>query len=83
MVFVRYGHIGDLNEEFLFCYDLELTTKGEDVLEKRYEFFEAEGLDWHNLCGVCTQGPLQCLDLDQASGPSLKGKLQMPVLFVA
>ena len=34
MVFVRYVHSGDLKEEFLFCDDLELTTKGEGVLEK-------------------------------------------------
>ena len=66
-MFVRYVHNGDLKEEFLFCDDLELTTKGENVLEKLSEFFDAEDLDWCNLCGVCTEGSLQCLGLDQAS----------------
>ena len=67
MVFIRYIHSGDLKEEFLFCDDLELTTKGKYVLEKLSEFFEAEGLDSRNLCAVCTDGALQCLGLDHAS----------------
>ncbi|XP_063584632.1 protein FAM200C-like [Penaeus indicus] len=56
LAFVRYVHDEDLKEEFLFCEPLEQSTKGEDVMQKLTEFFEAEGLDWGNLCGICTDG---------------------------
>ena len=56
LAFVRYVHDEDLKEEFLFCEHLELPTKGEDVMQKITEFFEAGGLDWGNLCGICTDG---------------------------
>ena len=67
MVFVKFVHSGDLKEEFIFCDDFELTTKGEYVLEKLSEFVDAKGLDWRNLSGIYTDGPLQCLEFDQAS----------------
>ena len=67
MVFVRYVHSVDLKEEYLCCDGFELTTKGEDVLEKLSEFVDAEGLYWRSRCGVCTDGSLQCLGLNQAS----------------
>uniref|UniRef100_A0A0P4VR47 Uncharacterized protein n=1 Tax=Scylla olivacea TaxID=85551 RepID=A0A0P4VR47_SCYOL len=56
LAFVRYVHDEDLKEEFLFCEPLEQSTKGEDVMQKLTEFFESEGLDWDNLCGICTDG---------------------------
>ncbi|XP_063872897.1 zinc finger BED domain-containing protein 5-like [Scylla paramamosain] len=56
LAFVRYVHDEDLKEEFLFCEPLEQSTKGEDVKQKLTEFFESEGLDWGNLCGICTDG---------------------------
>ena len=40
----------------MFCEPLELSTKGEDVMQKITEVFEAKGLDWGNLCGICTDG---------------------------
>ncbi|XP_063889743.1 protein FAM200C-like [Scylla paramamosain] len=52
----QYVHDEDLKEEFLFCEPLEQSTKGEDVMQKLTEFFESEGLDWGNLCGICTDG---------------------------
>lgn len=56
LAFVRHVHGEDLKEEFLFCEPLEQSTNGEDVMQKITEFFEAEGLDWGNLCGKCTDG---------------------------
>lgn len=56
LAFVRYVHDEDLKEEFLFCEPLEQSTKGEDVMQKLTEFFESDGLDWGNLCGICTDG---------------------------
>ena len=57
-VFARYVHSGDMTETFLFCNEFEVTAKGEDVMEKLTEFFEAEDLEWCNLYEVCTDGQL-------------------------
>lgn len=56
LVFVKYIHSDDIKEEFLFCSALETTTKGEDIMEKINTFFETGGLQWKNVCGVCTDG---------------------------
>ena len=56
MAFVRYAHGEGMKKEFLFCETLDESTKGEDVMQKLTEFFESEGLDWGNLCGICTDG---------------------------
>lgn len=40
----------------MFRETLEQSTKGEDVMQKLSEFFEANGLDWGKLCGICTDG---------------------------
>lgn len=56
LVFVRYLHEGDIKEEFLFCSPLETTTKGEDIMKQMNSFFEAGGLEWKKVCGVCTDG---------------------------
>uniref|UniRef100_UPI00358E95EF SCAN domain-containing protein 3-like n=1 Tax=Myxine glutinosa TaxID=7769 RepID=UPI00358E95EF len=56
LVFVRYIHSDDIKEEFLFCRALETTTKAVDVMEKVSTFFHTEGLQWGNVCGVCTDG---------------------------
>ena len=56
LVYVRYIHLNDLKEEFLFCSALETTTKDEDIMTKINTFFETGGLQWKNVCGVCTDG---------------------------
>ena len=56
LVFVRYINSGDFKEEFLFCSELDSTTKSVDVMKKMTTFFESTQLDWTNVCGVCTDG---------------------------
>ncbi|XP_068219230.1 protein FAM200C-like [Palaemon carinicauda] len=56
LVFVRYINSGDIKDEFLFCIELETTTKADDVMEKVSSFFQEEYLQWENVCGVCTDG---------------------------
>lgn len=56
MVFVKYVNSGDLKEEFLFCSDLETTTKSDDIMAKIKTFFESGGLQWEKVGGVCTDG---------------------------
>ena len=62
LAFVRYVHDEDQKEEFLFCEPLEQSIKGENVMQKLTEFFESEGLDWGNLCGICTDRAPAMLD---------------------
>ncbi|XP_023216822.1 zinc finger BED domain-containing protein 5-like, partial [Centruroides sculpturatus] len=56
LVFVKYIHSDDIKEEFLFCSELETTTKSESFMEKINTFFETGGLKWKNVCGVCMDG---------------------------
>ena len=56
VVFVRYIHEYDIKTKFLFCTSLETTTKSKDVMEKIFTFFDTEGLQWNELCGICTDG---------------------------
>ncbi|XP_042224418.1 protein ZBED8-like, partial [Homarus americanus] len=56
LIFVRYIHSYVIEEEFLFCSALETTTTADDVVEKVSTFFHTEGLQWGNVCGVCTDG---------------------------
>lgn len=56
LVFVKYVHLDNLKEEFLFCSDLETTTKSDDIMAKVKTFFDSNGLQWEKLCGVCTDG---------------------------
>ena len=55
LVFVRYIHSGDIKKEFLFCSELNMTTTSADM-GKMKTFFEAHGLQWEDICGVCTDG---------------------------
>uniref|UniRef100_UPI00358E3DDC zinc finger BED domain-containing protein 5-like n=1 Tax=Myxine glutinosa TaxID=7769 RepID=UPI00358E3DDC len=56
IAFVRHVKGDSIKEEFLFCRSLERNTRAVDVMEKVTEFFDHEDLNWHNLCGVCTDG---------------------------
>jgi hypothetical protein len=56
LVFVKYIHLEDIKEEFLFCRALKTSTKNEDVMVMIRSFFETKELQWENLCGVCTDG---------------------------
>ena len=44
LVFVRYIHFEDIKQEFLFCSELETTTKSVDIMEKVTTFFDSAKL---------------------------------------
>ena len=56
LVYVRYVHEENVEEELLFCRSLKSHTKGEDIFFKVDEFFTTAGLQWENCIGVCTDG---------------------------
>uniref|UniRef100_UPI0035901B2D zinc finger BED domain-containing protein 5-like n=1 Tax=Myxine glutinosa TaxID=7769 RepID=UPI0035901B2D len=56
LAFVSYVKGDSITEEFLFCHSLERNTRAVDVMENVTEFFDHEELNWHRLCGVCTDG---------------------------
>ena len=76
LVFVRYVHTEDVNEEFLYCKVLDSTTTAQDVMDSISTFFETEGLQWEKLCGVCTGGAPAMLGAK--SGFQTKVKLKSP-----
>ena len=56
LVFVRCIRSRDIKEEFLFCSELDTTKTSADIMKKIKTFFEAAGLQWKDVCGVCTDG---------------------------
>ena len=44
----------DIKDNILFCSALKTNTRAVDVMEKLAAFFDQEGLDWENICGICT-----------------------------
>ncbi|KAI6658782.1 hypothetical protein LOD99_15107 [Oopsacas minuta] len=56
MVYCRYVHNNIFKEEFLFCRELETTTRAQDVFELIDNFFQDNKLEWKDLCGVCSDG---------------------------
>ncbi|XP_067249349.1 zinc finger BED domain-containing protein 5-like [Chanodichthys erythropterus] len=56
LVFVRYIFEGKLNEEMLFCTQLEGSCTGEDIFNKLDSKLKDEGLSWGECISVCTDG---------------------------
>lgn len=56
LAFIRFIKGGKFVNEFLFCDELESTTKGEDIfnlVNKKILYFH---LEWKNFVSVCTDG---------------------------
>ena len=56
IVFVRYVYDQSIEEDLLFCRQLETTTQAADVMQLVDALFEEEGLDWGKLVHACTDG---------------------------
>ena len=76
LVFVRYVHMKDVKEEFLYCNALKTTATAQDVMDNISELFETEGLQWEKLFGVCTDEERAMLG--RKSGFQIKAKEKFP-----
>ena len=56
LVFVRYINKLDFKDEFLFCEQLDLQTRGIDIYNKVSSFIEREGLKYEKLLSISTDG---------------------------
>jgi hypothetical protein len=56
LVYFRYVYNDDIKTEFLLCEPLEITTTTRDIFKVVSYFFEEHGIEWKNLCVVCTDG---------------------------
>ncbi|KAI6653898.1 Zinc finger protein [Oopsacas minuta] len=64
LVFARYIKDGEFKEEFLFCHCSETATKGEDVFQQVFDYFERMGLFWKNVSGCTTDAVLGMLGIN-------------------
>ena len=53
MVLVRYNGETDLNEEFMFCTQMETMTTGADIFSIVDNFQEKESIIWENCVNLC------------------------------
>ena len=56
LVYVRFVHEGEVQEDLLFSSNLEATTKGEDIFAKVDEYFAKHELSYQNLVACCSDG---------------------------
>ena len=54
MFYVCYVYAGEIRQDFMLCSALETTTTAENILKRISAFFHCKGLEWKNVCGVCT-----------------------------
>ena len=45
-----------LEDEFLFCETLSTKTTAWEIFDKAEKFFEAHGIKWEHVIGVCIDG---------------------------
>ena len=84
LVFVRYIHMEDVKEEFLYCKTLETSATAQDVMGSISNFFDIffdsiyinRRLAVGKLCGVCTDGAPAMLGCK--SGFQMKVKEKSP-----
>ena len=56
IVFVRYVHGKDIKDEFLFCEQLNKTTKAVDIMAIMNKFFDSNGISWDLVGSISTDG---------------------------
>jgi hypothetical protein len=56
LVYVRNVYNDDIKTEFLLCKPLETTTTARDIFKVVSNVFEEHGIEWKNVCAVCTDG---------------------------
>ena len=59
--FVSYVNNRNLEGEFLFCETLSTKTTTREIFDKVDRFFEAHGIRWEHVIGVCTDDALAML----------------------
>lgn len=80
MAFVWYVNAGDVKDEFLFCEQFETTATAQAVFNQVNAFFESNGTEWKNLCGICNDSAPATMGA--RSGFQQKGKHVSPNVIV-
>ena len=56
IAFVRFINENEIANQFLFCKELSVTTKGEDVFNILNDYLDKWQLSWKSCVGICTDG---------------------------
>ncbi|XP_013791438.1 zinc finger BED domain-containing protein 5-like [Limulus polyphemus] len=56
IAFIRFINENQITNQFLFCKELSLTTKGEDVFNILNNYLDKWQLSWKSCVGICTDG---------------------------
>lgn len=80
MAFVWYVNAGDVKDEILFCEQFETTATAQAVFNQVNAFFESNGTEWKNLCGICNDSAPATMGA--RSGFQQKGKRVSPNVIV-
>ena len=56
LVYVRYIYNNEINEDLLFCLQMNTRKTGMDIFQKVDTFFTNIGLQWKDCVAICTDG---------------------------
>lgn len=60
LVFIRYLHENNFEENFLFCKPLQTHVRGEDIFNVINDFVCSNSISWCKCVAVCTDGAASC-----------------------
>lgn len=71
IAFIRFINENQITNQFFFCKELSVTTKGEDVFNILNDYLDKWQLSWKSCVGICTDG-----------APSMVGCIKGLVSFI-
>ena len=60
MVYIRYVHDCNFEENLLLCKSLQTHARGKDMFNVLDDFFSSNSIDWNKCVAICTDGAAAC-----------------------
>ena len=81
LVYVRYIYNNEINEDLLFCQQMNTRTTGMDVFQKVDTFFSNVGLQWKDCVAICTDGAAAMTGQTAGFQGRVKSATDAPITF--
>ena len=81
LVYVRYIYINEINEDLLFCQQMNTRTTGMDIFQKVDTFYTNVGLQWKDCVAICTDGAAAMTGHTAGFQGRVKSASDAPIIF--
>ena len=82
LVYVRYIYNNEINEDLLFCQQMNTRTTGMDIFQKVDTFFSNVGLQWKDCVAICTDGAAAMTGHTAGFQGRVKSASDAPITFI-